>query len=154
MALERHQILVGNTFRLALETGQQLRLDWVDSAGATQTATVTAASDEASYEPQAAGTFYLATRESATDDWCRYGALDVVALADATEEQLVRELANVNALIANSHTELVQYQHSDASGTAVTRMTLRRLLETRGLLETRLADYRRRKVGGYPLRLT
>jgi len=152
MSLNRYSVLLGNTFRLELETGHQLRAAFMSGTTTTNT-DVTATDGEASFEPAAVGRYYLATREDSTSDWCRIGALDVEALVDETEERLVSELAGVNTLIEESRNDLVNFQQSDPSGTQVIRMTLRRLMETRGVLEARLADHRRRKRGRMPLAL-
>ena len=154
MPLARHEILLGNTFRLELPEGSGLRLDWMDAAGARQTFTGHVDGGEVSYMPAEAGTYYLATRDDADSDWCRYGVLSVVELIDATEEQLVRELANINALIADSQNELVQFQQTDPSGTAVTRIRLDGLMRLRGKVEVRLTDYRRIRQGRLPVRLS
>ena len=154
MPLARHEILLGNTFRLDLPEGSGLRLDWMDAAGARQTFTGHVDGGEVSYMPAEAGTYYLATRDDADADWCRYGVLAVVELIDATEERLVRELATINETIEKSHNELVQFEHTDPSGTAVKRVEIDRLMRLRGRLEVRLTDYRRIRQGRLPVRLS
>ena len=77
----------------------------------------------------------------------------MVSLVDATEEQLVEELAGVNEQIRVSRVSLIQYQISDPSGTAATRMTLDSLHRHRAKLEIRLARYRRERQGILPARM-
>ena len=151
MALSRWTILDGDTFRLAL-AGGQLRADYADSAGVTQTSTVDVADGEAEYIPAGgARTYYLATREDATDPWCRIGTLEVESLVDAEEETLKRELADLNTRV--SEIEAIQFEVTDPSGTAVKRVDLVRLRNARSRAETRLANYRRKRQGRYPMRL-
>ena len=154
MALLRKTILDGSTFRLALADGEQLRVDYVDSAGATQTETIDESDGEAAYQPSAgARTYHLARRESATADWYRIGALVVEALVDEEDGRLVAELGGGQRRSSPTNTaELVQYQHTDPSGTAVMRMKLSELNTLRARLEIRLTNYRRKRQGRYPLR--
>ena len=153
MAIATLEIIEGNTLRFDVYTSAQLRADW-QVGGVTQTETVDAVSGEIAFAPSAAGTYYLATRTDATTDWCRYGILEVVALVDLTYEQMKTELANVNSRIATAQDSLIQYQVTDPSGTAVTRMTLSALMRTRGNLEARLANYERAARGDPPVRFS
>ena len=153
MALERYEIIHGNDFEFPLETGGVLRADWKDGT-ATMSNTAVSAGGMAVFTGLAPGNYYLACRESATDPWVRVGTLEVSSLVDEDYELLVTELANVNALIAGNEKSLIQYQATDPSGTAVTRMTLLRLTEHRGRLEARLANYERAMQGRPPVRFS
>ena len=153
MSLAQFEIIVGNSLVLDLDTGHQLRADWKVGT-ATQTQTVTAAAGQVTFSPTAKGNYYLATRENAQCPWVRYGLLEVVDLVDATYERLLAELASVNERIEDSQTSLIQYQVSDPSGTAATRMTLKRLMDLRGMLEARVANYERAARGEAPVRFS
>ena len=153
MSLAKYQIINGDSFELALTTDHMMRADWNES-GVTQSQTVTAVAGVATFTPSAIGSYYLATREDATEQWCRIGLLEVVTLVDSTYERLKAELANVNALLENSATakELIQFEITDPSGTAVKRMNISQLNRHRGVLEARLANYERVAQGRPPVR--
>ena len=125
--------------------------EWKDSAGVAVTATVTSAAGVATWTPAAAGVYYVAMRVSATADWCRLGVLEVETLTDEIEERLVKELADLDARV--SDIAVIQYQISDPSGAATTRVNLMQMRRERAKAETRLNDYRRSKRGALPLRL-
>ena len=57
MALESFEIIEGGSLELSLPTGHQLRADWV-AAGVTETETITAAADTATFTPTGTGCFY------------------------------------------------------------------------------------------------
>lgn len=154
MSLAQFEIIVGNSLVLTLPTGHELRADWRDANGDVQSSTVTAADGRATFAPSITGNYYLATREAANCPWERYGLLEVVDLVDATYERLRDELDSVNKRIQDSQTSLIQYQVSDPSGTAATRMDLNRMMRLRGMLEARLANYERAARGESPVRFS
>ena len=151
MALERFELIEGSTLTLALPDGCQLRADW-QSGGATQSATVTASGGEAEFTPEATGNYYLAIRGSDTENWRRYGKLEVVPLVDLDYERMLTELASVNSRITEAQDSLIQYEFTDPSGTAAKRVTLGMLMRTRGMLEARIANYERALEGAPPVR--
>lgn len=149
MDLRYFECIVGNTLRVPLADGHQLRVDWRDGT-TLRTMTGDVSGGYAMFQPTAAGNYYLAVREDSTADWQRYGVLESVDLIDATREQMISEIDAINEHI--TALEGVQFQVTDPSGTAVTRMTLNRLLEARGRLEARLALYETGQAGRPPLR--
>ena len=151
MALDRYEIILGNSLELSLPAGHELRADW-SMGGVTDTATVTSANGAVVFAPSAIGNYYLATRTAAAEPWCRIGTLEVVALVDQTYEGMLAELAALNTQIADSAAAFTQFQESDPSGTAVTRMTYNRMLEARAKLEARVANYERAAQGLSPVR--
>ena len=153
MALESFEIIEGGSLELSLPTGHQLRADWV-AAGVTQTETITAAADTATFTPAATGCFYLAIREDTADNWCRYGSLEVIPLVDLDHERMKTELALVNDRISTAQDSLIQFQFTDPSGTAATRMKISELVRTRASLEARLANYERALRGDPPVRFS
>ena len=69
-------------------------------------------------------------------------------------ERMKTELALVNDRISTAQDSLIQFQFTDPSGTTATRMTLRRLIETRASLEARLANYERALRSDPPVRFS
>ena len=148
----RYPVLLGNTFVADLESGAQMRVGYRTAAGTdSMTEAITADADGASYEPETAGQFYVQARADADSDWCPAGVIDCSGLVDAYEETLVARLAELDKLLADP-TSLVQYQISDPSGTAATRMTLQSVERERRRLQAELFGHRRRQRGGLPVR--
>ena len=142
-------IILQDDFTLALPTGSELRAD----LNATTSLTATAVDDVVTITPVTKGVYYLVTRSDAESNWQRLGELHVQTIHDEMATQLRAELDTVNGYILEQQ-ELIQYQVTDPSGTAVTRMTLKSLITTRATLEARLSDYLRVQRGQPPVRLT
>ena len=147
----RYPLIEGGTFTADVPDGGELMIQRDGQAVVTVTVS---GDDGATYDPPAAGRYYLAVRRNSTATFCLAGVLDVIPLVDATEEQLVAELAKVNTQIDEAFLSHAQYQISDPSGTAATRMTLGALQRYRSTLEIRLSRYRTAMQGGLPVRLT
>ena len=150
----RYPLIVGGAFTADIPSGSELLVGYRDSVGASQEASVTADADGASYTPPNVGRYYLGWRRTSAEPVCPAGVIDVTSLVDDIEEQLVEELNGVNVQIRESRVSLIQYQISDPSGTAATRMTLESLNRTRAKLEIRLARYRREQQGILPARMS
>ena len=148
--LERYEIIQGDAFKIALKTGYKLRADFRQTSGTVDSNTYDAANDEATFTPTAAGDYYLAFREADGKPWQRLGVLAVVPLVDERLQTLKAELADLTERV--SAAESVQYQVSDPSGTAVSRVDLVRLRLQRAWAEIRLARYQRAKQGLQPAR--
>ena len=153
MDLSRYEIINGDQFSLPLTTGWELRLDNMDADGRVDTYSVISRNGVATYTPTETGVFYLAARPDASTAWDRLGELHVVALIDEDAERLRKELTDLNTQVGELE-ELIQYQITDPSGTAVTRMRLSEVRTARSKAEIRLADYMRVRQGRYPLRLS
>ena len=153
MSLASDRIILGNKHTVPVPQGYELRADRVVN-GATVTVTVTADAGGAEFRPTELGRYYLATRESATEDWCPAGLLEVVNLANDDYEALCSELDAMNAAIRTEGNlgSFIQWQVTTPDGTSVTRMTLKNAHERRALLEARKADYERHYSGRMPLR--
>ena len=150
----RYPLIVGGAFTADIPSGSELHVSYRDAAGADQSSTVTATADGAAYTPLVVGRYYLGWRRTSAEPVCPAGVIDVTTLVDDIEEQLVEELHGVNEQIRESRVSLIQYQISDPSGTAATRMTLEALNRTRARLEIRLARYRREQQGILPARMS
>ena len=150
---ERYRVILGNTFTADLPDGAQLRVDHRDSSALISSETIDADADGADFEPLATGLYWLAWRPDEDAEWCRAGVIECATLVDEDEENLIAELETVHEQIRDSTLSLIQYQVTDPSGTAVTRMTLKSLHAYRATLELRLAEYRRTRRGALPMRL-
>lgn len=148
----RYPVVVGGTFTADVPAGSILH---VQEASAATAETVTADADGATTEAlTAVGRYYLGWQKSSTDPICPAGVIDVVSLVDADEESLVAMLEGVKTKITAAESSLVQFQISDPSGTAATRMNLAQMHRLRRSLENQLADLRRKKSGALPVRLS
>ena len=154
MTIERRiEIIEGDAFTLeGLSDGVQMRVDFRESDESITTTTLAEADGVITHTPTPLGTHYAALRSSATESWQTWGTLVVRTLVDEVRERLVTELTDLNKRV--SELSAIQFQESDPSGTAVTRVNLIQLRSARARAETRLADYERVRQGRLPVRLS
>ena len=106
---------------------------------------VQAADGKLTLPAPAKGVWYIATRAADDVPWQRVGVLLVQSLVDEVREKLVSEIADLDKRVVAA--EAVQFQVSDPTGSAVTRVNLPALRAARSRAEQRLRDYDRRRVG-------
>ena len=161
--MTRYRTLAGNPFTLDLgAAGAMLRAETTavlaDVTGAELVfprwrVDVTADSDgmvTLSALPE--GRYDLARRESATADLERHGVLYVEALGDTQEDRLLAEIQILDERIANIAS--IQHGLSGTDGTSIQRATLGNLRRQRAFATSKLEDFRKRRDGRSPVRMT
>ena len=137
-----YRLLEGQPFTLAGDDGAVLVLDDGGGAPVRETAANGAGFRVSNLRP---GRYWLAV------DGERAGVLDVEPLADQTELRLRRELADLDAKIADLE-ELLTFQVTNGqSGVNTTRSQLGSVRRHRARAEARLANYTRRAAGVDPV---
>ena len=141
---DRYRVVIGDTFRLELPAGEQLRID--SKATDPESQTLTADADGVSLVLAAEGRYYLAWRE--TDQatmWRPVGVIDAQSLINTTEETLRKRVVDLEALI--DRPESIRTTISASDGTSLTRLSLPALKTQLDRARSQLDDYLRRRRG-------
>lgn len=149
MAMPRYCILEGAPFELALPDGSTLIL----SSGGEFPIEQAADGGKAVVVNLRPARYWLATRAGADAAPKRAGVLDVEPLADEREVLLRREVAALDAEIAQTKETLRVQEQDENAGRSRTRVTLASLRRQRALAESRLLNHRARRAGLDPVRV-
>ena len=141
---DRYRVINGDTFRLELPAGEQLRID--STVTDPQSQTLTAGADGVSRVLAAEGRYYLAWRENGqATAWRPAGVIDAQSLINATEETLRARVADLAALV--DRPEAIRTEISASDGTSLKRLSLPALKRQLDQARSQLADYLRRRRG-------
>ena len=143
---DRYRVITGDTFRLSLPVGVELRID--STVTDPESRTLIADADGVSVVLDAQGRYYLAWRETVGMDvtpWRPAGVIDVQALINATEETLRKRVADLEALV--DRPEAIRTEISSSDGMSLKRLSLPALKTQLDRARVQLADYLRRRRG-------
>ena len=143
---DRYRVIIGDTFRLDLPAGEELRIDSTVTDPKSQV--LIADADGIAVVLSVEGRYYLAWRETVGMDvtpWRPVGVIDSQSLINTTEETLRKRVADLEALI--DRPEAIRTEISASDGTSLKRLPLPQLKTQLDRARSQLADYLRRRRG-------
>ena len=160
--MNRYRTLAGNSLVLYIGAGAMLRAQTTTVLSGVPGAElvfphwrIDAAGDAAGMATLTdlpAGRYYLAMRESASSNMERIGVLYVEELGGDQEDRLLDELKILDDRIAT--VDSIRHGLGGADGTSIQRATLAALRRQRAFAQSKLEDFRRRRDGRSPVRMT